>query len=95
MSYVVPIVSAFQLCHYLVWLASWNLIVFCVICFMASSNGDVCLCEGASQLLVQSEGLLPCENNGWYAISGSLSDAHFYRRYRAVDNLWHPFVIAL
>ena len=38
-----------------------------------SSHGDGSICERASELLVQSEGLLLGENNGRYAFSGKLS----------------------
>lgn len=38
-----------------------------------SSSGDVCVPEGASELLVQPESILPGQDHGWYPIPGELA----------------------
>ena len=38
--------------------------------FVYSSDGDVCVCEGASQLLVFTQIILLCKNHGGSSVSG-------------------------
>jgi len=48
---------------------SWNLFYCHYVTFIRSSDGNVCICKGAFELLVFGESFLPRENVSGLAVS--------------------------